>query len=85
MMYCVMLYGLLACAIYVYVCLFVSNVFVRIVCDLLCDVVWFACFLAWLRLCVCYVGVNVFVLVCDVMVWCCMVLCGCVVFVCFRL
>ena len=48
-MCCVMLHGLLACADCVYVRLFVLSVFVCIVCELLCDAVWFACFLYWLR------------------------------------
>ena len=49
LMYCVMLYGLLGCAVSASVCLFVLRVIVRSVCDLLCDVAWFACFLDWLN------------------------------------
>ena len=59
-MYCVMLYGLLACAACASVCLFVLRVIVRIVCDVSCGVAWFACFLDWLK--------CVRVLCCDVLV-----------------
>ena len=64
MTYCVVLYGLVACAVCAYVCLFVLRVFMRIVCGLLCDVAWFDCSLDWLRF--------VRVLCCDVLVCVCM-------------
>ena len=73
-MYCVMLYGLLVCAVCVYVIVCVTCV-VRIVCDVLRDVVWFACFLDWLCLCVRYVVMCLFVFDCDLVGWCCMEFC----------
>ena len=39
--YCVGLHGLIV--LWRFVCMCVSNAFVRLVCDVLCDVVWFAC------------------------------------------
>ena len=80
-MFCVMWSGLLVCADCAYVCVFDLCVFARIVCDCLCDVVWFACFLVWLCLCVWYAVMSWSVFDCALIVWCCMVfrvlcLCG---------
>ena len=61
---CVVLYGLIVFAVCVYVCLFVISAFVCIVCDLLHDVRWLACFLYWLCSCVCYLLCVLFVRVC---------------------
>ena len=55
--YCAMLYCRLLCVLWfrVFVCPFVSKVCASVVCDLLCDVVWF------LRCCICVFILSSFI------------------------
>ena len=68
----VMLYGLLAWPVYVYVCVGLHE-FACNASESLSDIVWCACFVCWFRLCVCYTVLRL--CVCLIVVSCCLFCC----------